>query len=117
MIRVSEKELQILRIFARAQATGTNEVTLDFLCDAAQRVIDPEFEQVNFRSGVVSTTKNIAYKLSKMDGYDLVPNEAKGRGNKLAYTLVGNFTELYADIIMGRNKQRETNDYFQGQVL
>lgn len=117
MIRVSDKELCMLKIFARAQAEGVEEVTLDELCSAAQRLLDPGKEQVNFRSGVVSTTKNLAYKLSKAQGYDLIPNDAKGRGNKLTYRLTGNFTELYADIVaMAKQRAREQHAV-QGQVL
>lgn len=117
MIRVSEKELCVLRILARAQANGNNEVTLDFLCDAARKTVDPNEEQVNFRSGIVSTTKNLAYKLSRLGEYQLAPNDAKGRGNKLSYTLTGNFTELYADVIMSTSKKQREEHVVQGQVL
>jgi hypothetical protein len=91
-MRYTSKELAILRVIAKEKAKGLLVIPMDTIVDETEKVLDPNSNQVNFRSGVAATVRNLQRKVGEL-GITLAPNGKVGRGHKMMIAVTGDFKQ------------------------
>ncbi len=93
MLRFSNKQMAILEAIARLQKQGKETVEVDEICDMVKGELDPDNLQVNFRSGICACMRDLERKMNYAQ-LTLTSNHMIGRGNKLAFTIRGDYAKL-----------------------
>jgi hypothetical protein len=93
MLRFSNKQMVILSAIADFQKSGKSVIELDEICDAVKDELDPDNTLINFRSGVGACLRDLERKMNYAQ-LTLTSNHMIGRGNKLAFTIRGDYAKL-----------------------
>jgi hypothetical protein len=83
----------ILEAIASLQKQGKTVIELDEICELVKAELDPDDTLINFRSGVGACLRDLERKMTYVQ-LTLSSNHMIGRGNKLAFTIRGDYAKL-----------------------
>jgi len=92
-MRLSSKELAILGAIVTLKSKEKDEISLDAIIDHVRPELDPQEQYKYFRSGVLSSLRNLQRKLPR-EGLTLLHNEMVGRGHKAIFTVAGDYAKF-----------------------